>query len=382
MDSPFGPPPPGLDLTENHTPSNNAIVIAMFVLATVSVVLRFIARTRVQNVQLKADDWLIAAALVRAGLGPQSIVKKMVSLTHWFVAGGYHGLGKHVWSVPIPEVVTVSKLLFIYVLVYVACILLIKLSILMFYRRIFGTNWTIPPSYYWTQYENPAGGVCVFDLYPFYIGNAAVNVVTDGLILMVPIPLVWKLQMRTTKKLMVSGLFLLGGLFLVSNSVCVASIIRIHYMTYLSKSPDFTWIMGDVFIWSSVEPSIGIVCACLPTLQPLLHRTVNTIFGSDAAERFGTGPKRSAAYLRQGKSGSAGSKGVLEPAYEATERKRRIKRMQLWPAEDETQLTTTTATHVEMDSLKRNGTSDIDDDDDGMAIRVKKDFQWQENHHQ
>ncbi|KAK2765873.1 hypothetical protein FQN53_006771 [Emmonsiellopsis sp. PD_33] len=370
MDSPFGPPPPGLDLTENHTPSNNAIVIAMFVLATVSVVLRFIARTRVQNVQLKADDWLIAAALVSSSCNLASTI-----------IGGYHGLGKHVWSVPIPEVVTVSKLLFIYVLVYVACILLIKLSILMFYRRIFGTNWTIPPSYYWTQYENPAGGVCVFDLYPFYIGNAAVNVVTDGLILMVPIPLVWKLQMRTTKKLMVSGLFLLGGLFLVSNSVCVASIIRIHYMTYLSKSPDFTWIMGDVFIWSSVEPSIGIVCACLPTLQPLLHRTVNTIFGSDAAERFGTGPKRSAAYLRQGKSGSAGSKGVLEPAYEATERKRRIKRMQLWPAEDETQLTTTTATHVEMDSLKRSGTSDIDDDD-GMAIRVKKDFQWQENHHQ
>lgn len=27
--------------------------------------------------------------------------------------------------------------------------------------------------------------------------------------------------------------------------------------------------MGPVFIWSAIEPSIGIVCACLPHLAPL-----------------------------------------------------------------------------------------------------------------
>lgn len=30
--------------------------------------------------------------------------------------------------------------------------------------------------------------------------------------------------------------------------------------------------MSDSFVWSCVEPCIGIVCACLPTLRPLLRR--------------------------------------------------------------------------------------------------------------
>lgn len=51
-------------------------------------------------------------------------------------------------------------------------------------------------------------------------------------------------------------------------------------MTYLKTSVGITWIMGNVFIWSSVEPCIGIVCACLPTLQSLLRYTIARVFGT------------------------------------------------------------------------------------------------------
>jgi hypothetical protein len=161
------------------------------------------------------------------------------------IIGGYHGLGKHVWVVPIPEVVEMMRILFAYVLVYVVTVPLIKLSILLFYRRIFGMTYSMwfcvfltagyfvscmvaflvccrPVSYYWTQYADPSGGVCVFNLYPFYIGNAAANVVTDGIILLVPIPLVWKLQMRKTQKVMLSGIFLLGGLYVTPTQMNLA----------------------------------------------------------------------------------------------------------------------------------------------------------------
>lgn len=70
-----------------------------------------------------------------------------------------------------------------------------------------------PLSYYWTQYRDPKGGKCLFDLYKFYIGNAIANVVTDVVILLVPVPLVWRLQMRTSLKVMVSCIFILGGLY-------------------------------------------------------------------------------------------------------------------------------------------------------------------------
>lgn len=150
--------------------------------------------------------------------------------------GGNYGLGKHVWAVPILNVVEVVRILFIYVILYIANVPLIKLSIILFYRRIFGMTklmWfciflTVgyfvscmiaflvccrPVSYYWTQYVDPSGGKCVYNLYPFYIGNAAANVTTDVIILLVPIPMVWKLQMKSTQKLLISGIFMLGGLY-------------------------------------------------------------------------------------------------------------------------------------------------------------------------
>ncbi|KAJ5824021.1 hypothetical protein N7447_006361 [Penicillium robsamsonii] len=302
--SPFGEPPPGTDLSADHGARNNAAVITTFVLATIAVGLRFYTRYRVQSVQIAADDWMIVGAFVcclkkRFCLllfltDLQLAVTASLILT---VVGGYHGLGKHVWIVPIAEVVETMRILFVYVLLYVVTVPLIKFSIILFYRRIFGMTCTMwfcvfltvgyfiscivaflvccrPVSYYWTQYTEPSGGKCVYDLYPFYIGNAAANVTTDGIILLVPIPLVWKLQMRKTQKVLLCGIFLLGGF------VCVASIIRIYYMTFLKNSPDVTWIMGDVFIWSSVEPSIGIVCACLPTLYPLLRSFIARVFGS------------------------------------------------------------------------------------------------------
>lgn len=43
-------------------------------------------------------------------------------------------------------------------------------------------------------------------------------------------------------------------------------------MDQLVKSPDFTWAMAKVFVWSCCEPFIGIVCACLPAYAPLVRR--------------------------------------------------------------------------------------------------------------
>lgn len=117
-----------------------------------------------------------------------------------------------------PDVTKVVQILFAYILLYVVTVPLIKFSALLFYRRIFGMTKSIwfcvfltvgyfiacyiaflvccrPVSYHWTQYTDP-GGKCTFNLYAFYIGNAAANVATDVIILLVPAPLVWKLQMR------------------------------------------------------------------------------------------------------------------------------------------------------------------------------------------
>ncbi|GFF30782.1 conserved hypothetical protein [Aspergillus udagawae] len=300
------------------------------------------------------------------------------------IVGGYYGLGKHVWVVELDNVITVMQL-----------------SIILFYRRIFGMNWVMwvcafltvgywfsctiaflvccrPLSYYWTQYRDPNGGKCIFNLYPFYIGNAAAKVAMDGIMLMVPIPLVWKLQMRTAQKILVSGIFLLGGF------VCVASVIRIYFMTFLSRSLDITWIMGDVFIWSSVEPCIGIVCACLPTLQPLLKSTLKNILGSSRiAGKFGASSSQEVELERKPRiqrvSGGQGKRRLLR-SLDNSQHKVNDERLISWPREDEAILTTNSAP---LEGTKFSGGEGSDserNEKNSMSIRVHRDFQWQEEH--
>jgi hypothetical protein len=79
-------------------------------------------------------------------------------------------------------------------------------------------------------------------------------------------------------------------------SVCVASIVRIYELNGLAHAVDATWWMGPGFAWSSIEPSVAIISACLPTFAPLfrLGRTRND--ASDGYERYhssGQGRSRS-----------------------------------------------------------------------------------------
>lgn len=69
-----------------------------------------------------------------------------------------------------------------------------------------------PVSYFWDEVTDPSSGRYRYDFYYYYIGNAVSNMVTDVLILIAPLPIVWKLQMRTGQKIEVCSLFLLGGL--------------------------------------------------------------------------------------------------------------------------------------------------------------------------
>lgn len=62
----FGPMPDGIDLTENRAKHMDEGNIALIVLALLAVVLRFWARF-VQQAGFKADDYLVALALVGNG---------------------------------------------------------------------------------------------------------------------------------------------------------------------------------------------------------------------------------------------------------------------------------------------------------------------------
>ncbi|KAJ5667277.1 hypothetical protein N7507_003141, partial [Penicillium longicatenatum] len=112
------------------------------------------------------------------------------------------------------------------------------------------------------RYVDPDGGKSLFNISHFYIANAAVNVASDGKI---PMPITWKLQMRIFQKLLVCRIFLLGGF------VIGASIIRTSSLTRLKHSHDISWVRGSMAMWSQNEISVAVICACLPTLQPIFR---------------------------------------------------------------------------------------------------------------
>jgi hypothetical protein len=55
-------------------------------------------------------------------------------------------------------------------------------------------------------------------------------------------------------------------------SVCIAGVVRVIFLYKHTHSKDPSWTIAPVFMWSCVEPFIGIVCACLPTFSPLFRR--------------------------------------------------------------------------------------------------------------
>ncbi|PSN65116.1 hypothetical protein BS50DRAFT_51628 [Corynespora cassiicola Philippines] len=278
----FANPPPGLDLSESRTSENNAIGIVLFALSAIFVGLRLLTRLRYQQANLGLDDYLtfVGLALNAGNLA-------------CCIAGGFFGLGKHIYVLGPYEMRQITIITFAYVFIYAWSVCVIKYSIIALYRRIFGMSWlgwwcvflttgylitnhivlplyTRPLSYYWNQWYG-AEGVILVNEAKFYLGVGIINLFGDICILAVPVRSVWKLQMNLTQKIAVLFMFLLGSF------VCFASLYRIVTIIRLTRTTDISWAKSDVFIWSSVEPSIGIISGCLPTLRPLLMSLLHKV---------------------------------------------------------------------------------------------------------
>ena len=55
-------------------------------------------------------------------------------------------------------------------------------------------------------------------------------------------------------------------------SVCITSIVRIHFLRYTLISADRTWEGIHVTIWSGLEINVAIIIAGLLTLKPLVDK--------------------------------------------------------------------------------------------------------------
>ncbi|KAI4665809.1 uncharacterized protein J4E88_000931 [Alternaria novae-zelandiae] len=94
------------------------------------------------------------------------------------------------------------------------------------------------------------------------------GVFADIVILILPIPMVLSVRMEAKKKLAVIVMLSLGA------AVCAVSITRVVATysiagEYLKHPDDVIYYTAPVFFWTNIELSLGVVCACLPTLRPI-----------------------------------------------------------------------------------------------------------------
>lgn len=94
------------------------------------------------------------------------------------------------------------------------------------------------------------------------IFNSSINIATDVLFALLPIPVVWKVQTNLRTKLTL--VFILSlGIF-----ACVASIVKTVKQARVLEDPDWTF-HDSFFMWNNIEFNVGILAASLPALRPL-----------------------------------------------------------------------------------------------------------------
>ncbi|GAW17636.1 hypothetical protein ANO14919_070960 [Xylariales sp. No.14919] len=94
--------------------------------------------------------------------------------------------------------------------------------------------------------------------------------ILDFIIIGIPIPLVWRLNISRTKKVAAAAVFLLGSVSIVASLlrlINLAPIVSNGFQPHV----DQLLVVTQYFYWGVVESGVGIIAVCLPTLQFLIR---------------------------------------------------------------------------------------------------------------
>ncbi|KAK3358071.1 hypothetical protein B0T25DRAFT_176443 [Lasiosphaeria hispida] len=303
-------------ITPNLPGPSNAymIYVPVIVFAVVSPLLcglRLWSRFR-KGGRLGADDYVILAALAFS-LASSGVM----------IASCQYGFGEHIANLLPENKIETLKYFYMCQITYKTSINLTKCSILLLYIRLFGNvrwiKWVcwflvISVGMYCVAsvvatvfqcdpvpraFNKLIPGVCINNA-TFWYANAGFNIATDVIILLIPMPLVWQLQIPRIQKAALIVVFALGGF------VVITSCLRMTTINIAATSPDSTFDISST-MWTMIEMNVAIVCACLPMVRPLLVKLFPSLMpkSSSNARKYG------GASGGTGGGGGFGSKGYM-----------------------------------------------------------------------
>ncbi|KAI1116324.1 major facilitator superfamily domain-containing protein [Nemania sp. NC0429] len=284
-------------LDGGHYPNRGPLVFAVttgtLVLATVFVAARLTSRAFIVR-QVSWDDYFIIIAWVLA-----------FGLSFAIDYAATRGLGRHDADINIDNWDSLRRSEYTFTVLYNPALMAFKTSVLIFYLRLSKNTQKVLRLASWAVLVivNLAGAVLtllnIFQCSPVeaafirgpgrcipllteFICSAPINIVTDLAILALPLPVLTSMRLPQRQKVILVMTFALG-IF-----VTVVDVVRIYYLqtaindassksssdpnAAFGGSPQFAWNASLALLWSAVEVNVGITCACIPTLKPLIIR--------------------------------------------------------------------------------------------------------------
>ncbi|KAF3934337.1 hypothetical protein ABW19_dt0210573 [Dactylella cylindrospora] len=284
-------------------PTQNPVFLPIFVvltLITVGVVItRFYSRMTITGF-IRSYDWVLLAGFVLTfGFGMQNAV---ILNTNTY----YKGLWDKNWlDFQVEQDSSLSASI-----LYPITVLVIKSSLLLFYYNlsvwhplrwatiftgvvvlcntiatIFGWVFQCDPILPWKHqnYMNPNGS-CPVDTWKLEVATGSVNIITDVIIWVIPLPMIWKMQLSFRERLISVLTLGVGALACIACGMRVSMINKAWYGSQEEASA------AIICTWTITELYLAQICASIPAIRALLLKKAPNFLGTEVGQRKGVKP--------------------------------------------------------------------------------------------
>ncbi|RHZ73473.1 hypothetical protein CDV55_108337 [Aspergillus turcosus] len=280
----------------DRRPEVLVVSIIFFALATVFVALRFVSRIFVVRRVGLHDYLMLLAWLIDFGF----------SFSLFYATS--KGLGLHDYDIPTSSRPGLNRADYAFTVLYNPALMAVKSSILVFYLTLTRGEKVFRWANYVTLFAVNAAGLAltlvnVFQCHPvaaaysyplpptahcidiltLYLSSSPVNIITDLAILFIPNPILTQMRLPRKQKIILIITFSFGFFVAVVDVIRIAYIqdaatsrqIAVKDLHYQSAAgDDFSWYASLSFMWSVVEVNVSVMCACVPSLKPLVARLI------------------------------------------------------------------------------------------------------------
>ncbi|KAI1085316.1 hypothetical protein F5B20DRAFT_139843 [Whalleya microplaca] len=253
-----------------------AVVMPFITFAFVAA--RFYSRIYVMKRPWGLDDYIVAATMV-------TIIVHAVLMAQ----ATHHGMGLHIWQFT-PEL---NSEYYLWIGIssefYVLSLAGFKTALLLLYLQLFGVKKRFRIACYITmgftlgyltcnalteflgcnpiakKWQQHLPGKCINSI-AANIAYGAGHMLSDLIIAILPLTMVWRLQFPTPRQKVGLSLALGSGLF-----AWAVACVRWAISTYNMLTYDRPWWAGISFTFSILEVNTGLICACTATFSPLMQ---------------------------------------------------------------------------------------------------------------